>query len=176
MPVLQLGQFVLEALDGGISRLDRKPGGHDRIGAGIVIGARGTQKIGESGHKPEDSSNGGAVRRCRNGRAGAAGTMNNAVWTARARISGRLPRKIVPLGVDSPRPATVMHTVPTGFSGVPPPGPAMPVTADADIHRQALAHTLRHGLRHRLAHGTVPLQQLLRHTELSDSSRCCRTR
>ena len=43
-----------------------------------------------------------------------------------------MPRKIdrFALGAAAGR-ATANHTVPTGFSSVPPPGPAMPVTETA---------------------------------------------
>jgi hypothetical protein len=50
-------------------------------------------------------------------------------------------------------PASAIKTVPTGFSGVPPPGPAMPVTAiaksDAEFFPRALGHFARDGFAHR---------------------------
>ena len=55
-----------------------------------------------------------------------------AAHAARRRISVRSPsRCTVRVRVGSPAIATAMHTVPTGFSTLPPPGPAMPLTAMA---------------------------------------------
>src|SRR5690606_26100510 len=48
---------------------------------------------------------------------------------ARARTSDRVPKKIVCIVRTSPDIAVPKQTVPTGLSGVPPAGPAMPVTA-----------------------------------------------
>ena len=41
-----------------------------------------------------------------------------------------------------------MYTRPTGFSGVPPPGPAIPVTADSERRAGALANSVRERERH----------------------------
>ena len=56
-------------------------------------------------------------------------------------------------------------TVPTGFSGVPPPGPAMPVIADADVGAGALRGSRRPSPRHRLAHRAVLGDERCRHAE-----------
>src|SRR3954447_12766460 len=57
-----------------------------------------------------------------------------------------------------------MTTVPTGFSGVPPPGPAIPVIATATSAR-VRANPLRHRDRHRLADGAVLRNDVARHVE-----------
>ncbi len=40
-------------------------------------------------------------------------------------------KQLISVRVSLPRKAQASHTVPTGFSGVPPPGPAIPLTATA---------------------------------------------
>src|SRR5438876_1028038 len=58
-----------------------------------------------------------------------------AAVTAQVEDVGRVARGAQPLADVTPRARVVVctraasHTVPTGFSGVPPPGPAIPVTA-----------------------------------------------
>jgi hypothetical protein len=51
----------------------------------------------------------------------------NAAWAALKRISCRSPGNTARAACTVPLMSTATHTVPTGFSGVPPPGPAMPV-------------------------------------------------
>src|SRR4051794_31739220 len=53
----------------------------------------------------------------------------SATTVERSRISARAPGSITLRVIRrSPVPETEIHTVPTGFSSVPPPGPATPVT------------------------------------------------
>ena len=52
-----------------------------------------------------------------------------------------------------------MKTVPTGFSFVPPPGPAMPVTAMAKSAPSLPARAFGHFARHRFAHRAVRRQR-----------------
>ena len=58
-----------------------------------------------------------------------------------------------------------MKTVPTGFSGVPPPGPAMPVTASAKSEPNFSRAPSGHFARHRLAHRAVLRQSFCAHTK-----------
>ena len=58
-----------------------------------------------------------------------------------------------------------MKTVPTGFSGVPPPGPAMPVTASAKSEPNFSRAPRAISRRHRLAHRAVLRQSFRAHTE-----------
>ena len=56
----------------------------------------------------------------------------SACWTVCARTAARSPRSCSNSArAGSPRCAMASQTVPTGFPGVAPPGPAMPVTATA---------------------------------------------
>ena len=48
-----------------------------------------------------------------------------------------------------------MKLVLTGFSAVPPPGPATPVTAIAKIRARLPSRSLGHLARHRFAHRAV---------------------
>ena len=52
----------------------------------------------------------------------------------------RLPKNLYSRASDSTGSQTPIHTVPTGFSGVPPAGPAMPVTATASDEHKASRH------------------------------------
>ena len=61
--------------------------------------------------------------------------------------------------------ASATKTSPTGFSGVPPPGPAIPVIATAYVVPARRARALGHRARARLAHGAVLAQELLAHAE-----------
>src|SRR6185312_2645384 len=56
-------------------------------------------------------------------------SISRAIWAENMRIRSRSPgnRSRRCSTSPSPGPATAMWTVPTGFSGVPPPGPATPV-------------------------------------------------
>ena len=65
-------------------------------------------------------------------------------------------------------PATAVYTSPTGFSGVPPPGPATPVIAIADVRAEPLARALRHRRAPFRRHRAVLLDQLGRYAELRD--------
>ena len=70
--------------------------------------------------------------------------------------------------------AMPMCTSPTGFSGVPPPGPAIPVTPDAQRRARALANAVGQRQRHFGAHGSFRFDQLRRHAQPgSSSARCC---
>lgn len=61
-------------------------------------------------------------------------TRREARWTMRARCApNRWHHAIAPSG-----PATAIHTVPTGLSSVPPPGPATPEVAIAQVVPMAL--------------------------------------
>src|ERR1051325_10067413 len=54
-------------------------------------------------------------------------TAISAAWVARRRISSRSPTYWAVNAFDPTGVSTPIETVPTGFAGVPPPGPAMPV-------------------------------------------------
>ena len=64
--------------------------------------------------------------------------------------------------------ASVTHREPngaTGFVSVPPPGPAIPVTATERSTPNARDRALRHRARDRLAHGSLRLDQCRGHAE-----------
>ncbi len=76
----------------------------------------------------------------------------------RSRTSDRLPGSTSVLVSDRPSASwTLKHTVPTGFSGLPPPGPAMPVVeiggVGAEAPQGAGGHRLGDGLGHRAVLG-----------------------
>src|SRR5438046_9060721 len=74
----------------------------------------------------------GAVGRGERGRPGSAGGRrgrSSAACAARRRISSRSPGNTRRTARAAVWTRAANHTVPTGFSGVPPPGPAIPVTA-----------------------------------------------
>ena len=98
---------------------------------------------------------------CRNRRQ----TMERAPCAARWRMSCRLPRYTDRRTAVSRANETASQTGPTGLLSVPPPGPAMPVTAMLDVHAQAFQRSFRHGAHHRLAHGPLGLDQPGRHAE-----------
>src|SRR5581483_748172 len=54
-------------------------------------------------------------------------TKSNAAFTANVRINCRSPGKINLRTLHSSASASAINTNPTGFSSLPPPGPAMPV-------------------------------------------------
>ena len=57
------------------------------------------------------------------------------------------------------------HTSPTGFSTLPPPGPATPVTDTSDVGVRTLQRARGHLLRHRFADRADRADQLGRHAE-----------
>ena len=61
--------------------------------------------------------------------------------------------------------ATWKNTRPTGFSGVPPPGPATPVTGHGHVRPQPLDGAVGHRLGHLGADRAVALEQLVRHAQ-----------
>ena len=63
--------------------------------------------------------------------------------------------------VRSPSATNAIYTRPTGFSAVPPPGPAMPVTLIAKINVQHAPRPARHLERRFRAHRAVRVQRLL---------------
>ena len=75
-----------------------------------------------------DSVSGRAAR-------GAAPRRSPASGPCRGRPGARTPRRARRSGVE-----TWKYTSPTGFSSVPPSGPATPVTRDADVDGEPLAH------------------------------------
>ncbi len=64
--------------------------------------------------------------------------------------------------------ASASHTVPTGFSGVPPSGPAMPRHRDGEVGAEALARAGRHLAHGLLADRAVRVERGLRDAELAD--------
>ena len=63
------------------------------------------------------------------------------------------------------RTAAAMNTVPTGLPGVPPSGPAMPVTASPQRRARDAADARRHRLGDGRADGAVGAQERLGHAE-----------
>ncbi|MEZ5420670.1 MAG: hypothetical protein R2708_25465 [Vicinamibacterales bacterium] len=55
--------------------------------------------------------------------------MSRAAEAEKARMAPRSPPNLTVRTRTPDGPLTARHTVPTGFSAVPPPGPATPVTA-----------------------------------------------
>ncbi|MEZ4636172.1 MAG: hypothetical protein R2856_14625 [Caldilineaceae bacterium] len=53
----------------------------------------------------------------------------------------------------------------SGFSGVPPPGPAIPVTDTATSAPPDTQRTLRHLRRHIVAHRSLTFQRLVIHAD-----------
>ena len=91
--------------------------------------------------------------------------MSSAAWLAMSRIKSRPPpysrvRTTPPMGLS-----TANTTVPTGFSSVPPSGPAMPVMATPTSAPVARSDAVRHRLGHRFADGAVRGDELGRHAE-----------
>ena len=82
-------------------------------------------------------------------------------WRWRSRSSGKSSScATLPCGDAKPT-----KTSPTGFSALPPSGPAMPVVETREIGAEPHARALGHRARHRLRHGSVSLQQIRRHAE-----------
>ena len=63
---------------------------------------------------------------------------------ARPRIISRSPGSSVRTVFSPSGPTACTKTSPTGFSSEPPPGPATPVTATADVGTEPLADAVRH--------------------------------
>ena len=121
-----------------VRRIDR-PATAQRICAGGA-GARGvgpSQTFSSAAAKPHAHSRGhhGHPDGCAStpgARSAADNTIRSAVATAARRTVSRSPAKCCSsVCAAAPRCASANHTRPTGFSAVPPSGPAIPVTATA---------------------------------------------
>mgnify|MGYP003693866017 CR=1 FL=1 len=74
--------------------------------------------------------------------------------------TNRNVRMRVPAAADA-----AMQTIPTGFSAVPPSGPAIPVTPMPMSTRGTRPDAVGHRRRDHFAHGTVRFQHLVGYAE-----------
>ena len=90
---------------------------------------------------------------------------SSAARAARSRIWSRRPKSRSRSTSVTPLTTLPMKTNPTGFSSVPPPGPARPRWSRGRSRRRAAGHPLSHGRGHLGAHRPVLRQQLRRHAQ-----------